>query len=99
MPTGRITRSARLLSCVMYFSLILVLTAAVFLSQDSYPDQTYNIGVIKFTAAHGGGFYLLTSLSAVFFEKNSIVRSEDWHRGLSLLIATGAYRILPAISR
>jgi hypothetical protein len=95
-PSRPTTGYERFLYYAIIAGLILVVIACVYLSQDYYEDHRYNIGVIKFTAKSTHGLGLLTSLTALFFEKYSIIHSEDWHRGLSILMAAEAYRLVPS---
>jgi hypothetical protein len=95
-PSSTRVASLRWLTVLLAVATLAVILAAVYLTHDYYEDNSYNVGVIKFTAADGHGLALISELTALFFQKISVVHPEDWHRGLSLLLAAKLYRLVPS---
>jgi hypothetical protein len=76
---------------------VLLLTAicaiVVFRGADFFEDNLYNIGVILRSAAAQHGPLLQTSQAVDYYARYPIERAENWHRGLSLLVASFAVRV------
>jgi hypothetical protein len=71
-------------------SLLVVLV--VFRCSDYFEDDMYNIGVIRRSALGADGPFLSTSLVSNYFQQYRLPRPEDWHRSLSLILATIAVK-------
>ncbi|HBK05471.1 MAG TPA: hypothetical protein DDZ81_06345 [Acetobacteraceae bacterium] len=63
---------------------------------DYFEDNLYNTGTILHSASAGPGPLLQTSLVTEYFVQYPIERAEDWHRSLSILIASRVVRLTGA---
>ncbi|MFO1028611.1 MAG: hypothetical protein U1E70_25820 [Acetobacteraceae bacterium] len=60
---------------------------------DFFEDDLYNTGTILRSAAAKTGPLLQTSIAAAYYAQYPVVRAEDWHRSLSMLIASASVRL------
>ena len=82
---------------VFAVALMAAVTALIaFRCADYFEDNLYNTGTILRSAFAGPGPLLQTSLVTEYFVRYPIERAEDWHRSLSLLIASRAVRLTGA---
>lgn len=75
-----------LLALLALSALLAVAVSLVLFAPDYFEDNRYNLGVARRSALPGSSHLLETSLSHLFFEAYPMVRAEDWHRGLSVLV-------------
>ena len=54
--------------------------------ESDFPDNLYNLGVIRHSAGPTAHHFIETSCVHMFFEAYPIPRPEDWHRGLYMIV-------------
>lgn len=85
-------KSKALFACAA--ALLAVVAALVaFRCSDNFEDNLYNTGTILHSALAGPGPLLQTSMVTEYFAQYPIERAEDWHRSLSMVIASQAVRL------
>ena len=85
-------RSRLLFTCAVAL-MVVAMALIAFRCADYFEDNLYNTGMILRSALAGSGPLLQTSLVTEYFVQYPIERAEDWHRSLSLLIASRAVRL------
>ena len=76
--------------------LVVVCAGVAFRCSDFFEEQLYNTGLILHSAAMPRGPALQTSLVTEYYIQYPIERAEDWHRSLSVLLASIAVRLTGA---
>lgn len=63
------------------------------LAPNAHTDNLYNLGMVRHSAAAGWWPLLTTSFLHWFFEPSPVTRTEDWHRGASLVAVAALARL------
>ena len=81
---------------VLAMAVITILVS--FRCSDYFEDNLYNTGTIIRSAFAGPGPLLRTSMVTEYFIRYPVERAEDWHRSLSMLVASQAVRLTGALA-
>lgn len=81
---------------VIAVALGLLCAGVILFAPDDFMDSRYNLGVARRSALPTAQYLLETSLTHLHFEPYPNPRPEDWHRGLSVLVAAFWARVAGA---